>query len=140
MLIGTLILALALAPLVALLGCLVLRRPRISEALNLIASAISFACTLPLPFLVDGREMLFWGDYVIIDRASAWIILCTSIVYLLASIYAVGYMRLLREDERLFRRSWVYVGHASQVPNAGDFLTARIGTCPVITTIGIESM
>jgi phenylpropionate dioxygenase-like ring-hydroxylating dioxygenase large terminal subunit len=36
------------------------------------------------------------------------------------------------EDERLFRRSWVYVGHASQVPNAGDFLTARIGTCPVI--------
>jgi hydrogenase-4 component F len=110
MLIGTLILALALAPLVALLGCLVLRRPRISEALNLIASAISFACTLPLPFLVDGREMLFWGDYVIIDRASAWIILCTSIVYLLASIYAVGYMRLLREDERLFRFYALFAG------------------------------
>ncbi len=93
--IGSLILALTLAPLAAAVGCLVLRRPRISEALNLIAGAISFACTLPLPFLIDGREMLFWGGYVIIDRAAAWVILCTAIVYFLASIYAVGYMRLL---------------------------------------------
>ena len=29
----------------------------------------------------------------------AWVILCTAIVYLLASIYAVGYMRLLDEDD-----------------------------------------
>ena len=36
------------------------------------------------------------------DRAAAWVILCTAIVYFLASIYAVGYMRLLREDDRLF--------------------------------------
>ncbi|MGA2730558.1 MAG: proton-conducting transporter membrane subunit, partial [Terracidiphilus sp.] len=35
------------------------------------------------------------------DGVSAWVILCTSIVYFLASIYAVGYMRLLNEDERL---------------------------------------
>jgi hydrogenase-4 component F len=100
--IGVLLLALALAPLAAIVVCLVVRRPRSSEAFNLIASAVSFAAALPLPFLVGGRERLFWGDYVIIDRAAAWVILCTSIVYLLASIYAVGYMRLLREDDRLF--------------------------------------
>ena len=35
------------------------------------------------------------------------------------------------EMERLFARSWIYVGHASQVPRAGDYLTAEIGTEPV---------
>ena len=106
--IGGLLLALSLAPLAALVGCLILHRPRICEALNLIASAISFGCALPLPFLVDGQEMLFWGDYIIIDRTSAWVILCTSIVYFLSSIYSIGYMRMLKEDERLFRwRRWL---------------------------------
>ena len=56
---------------------------------------MSFGCALPLPFLVDGAPTLFWGDYIIIDRAAAWVVLCTAIVYFLASIYAVGYMRLL---------------------------------------------
>jgi phenylpropionate dioxygenase-like ring-hydroxylating dioxygenase large terminal subunit len=36
------------------------------------------------------------------------------------------------EDERVFAHAWIYVGHASQVPQPGDYLTARIGTCPVI--------
>ncbi len=36
------------------------------------------------------------------------------------------------EDERVFGRAWIYVGHASQVPLAGDYITARIGACPVI--------
>ena len=68
---------------------------RVCEAFNLIAGTIAFASALPLPFLIDGRALLFWDDYVILDRVAAWIILCTSIVYFLASIYAVGYMRLL---------------------------------------------
>lgn len=36
------------------------------------------------------------------------------------------------EMERIFGRAWVYVGHASQVPNAGDYFTTRIGNQPVI--------
>ncbi len=36
------------------------------------------------------------------------------------------------EMERLWARAWVYVGHASQVPNAGDFLTLDIAGKPVI--------
>ena len=56
------------------------------------------------------RPALFWDDYVIIDRASAWVVLCSAIVYLLASIYAVGYMRLLKEDERLFRFYALFAG------------------------------
>ncbi|GAA0533445.1 MAG: aromatic ring-hydroxylating dioxygenase subunit alpha [Pigmentiphaga sp.] len=36
------------------------------------------------------------------------------------------------ECERLFARGWVYVGHASQVPNPGDFITTWIARLPVI--------
>ena len=78
-------------------GCLVLRgRPRLCEALNLVASAIAFACAAAAA--VSGRRTgacCIWDDYVMVDRAAAWVVLCTAIVYLLASIYAVGYMRLL---------------------------------------------
>lgn len=36
------------------------------------------------------------------------------------------------EMERLFSRTWVYVGHASQVPNAGDYLTVDIAKQPLV--------
>ena len=36
------------------------------------------------------------------------------------------------EMKRLFRRTWVYVGHASQVPEIGDFFTTTVGTEPVV--------
>jgi len=36
------------------------------------------------------------------------------------------------EMERLWARTWIYVGHASQVPNAGDFITVDIAAKPVI--------
>jgi benzoate/toluate 1,2-dioxygenase subunit alpha len=36
------------------------------------------------------------------------------------------------EMERLWSRTWIYVGHASQVANAGDFITLDIAAKPVI--------
>src|SRR5919108_1787680 len=36
------------------------------------------------------------------------------------------------EMERLWSRTWIYVGHESQVPRAGDFITADIAAKPVI--------
>ncbi len=36
------------------------------------------------------------------------------------------------EMKHLFAGTWVYVGHASQVPNTGDFFTTTIGTTPVV--------
>jgi hydrogenase-4 component F len=110
MTVSALILALAIAPAAAVIGCLLARRPRICESLNLIASGVSFAAALPLPFLIDARQHLFWSGYLIIDRIGAWVILCNSIVYFLASIYAVGYMRLLNEDRRLFRFYALFAG------------------------------
>jgi phenylpropionate dioxygenase-like ring-hydroxylating dioxygenase large terminal subunit len=36
------------------------------------------------------------------------------------------------EMERLWSRTWIYVGHASQVPRPGDYITADVATQPVI--------
>lgn len=36
------------------------------------------------------------------------------------------------EMENLFANTWVYVGHASQVPNPGDFYTTTVGDQPVV--------
>ena len=102
-LVGALALLLVLAPLTAALACLFTRAARASEAFNLVASVISLGCALPLTFVSDGHAVRFWDDYIIVDRATAWVCLCTAIVYFVASIYAVGYMRLLREDRRLYR-------------------------------------
>lgn len=124
--VSALILTLAAAPALAVIGCMAARRPRAAEALNLIASAVSFACAMPLPFLIDGQQLLFWNDYIMIDRMSAWVILCTSIVYFLASIYAVGYMRLLNEDKRLCRFYALFAGFG---------LTTLIG--PLMNSVGI---
>ncbi len=37
-----------------------------------------------------------------------------------------------REMQAFFRSSWVYLAHESQIPQANDFLTERIGVTPVI--------
>ena len=38
------------------------------------------------------------------------------------------------ELERIFRRSWIFVGLANELKAPGDFLTATIGKDPVIVT------
>ena len=36
------------------------------------------------------------------------------------------------EMERIFGRAWVYVGHESQIPSPGDFVTTRLGRKPMV--------
>jgi phenylpropionate dioxygenase-like ring-hydroxylating dioxygenase large terminal subunit len=40
------------------------------------------------------------------------------------------------EIEQIFHRGWVYVGHASEIPDPGDFRLRRIGRQPVIMVRG----
>jgi benzoate/toluate 1,2-dioxygenase alpha subunit len=42
------------------------------------------------------------------------------------------------EMERLWRNTWIYVGHDSQVPAPGDFYTTLIGREPVILVRGAD--
>src|SRR5262245_17527224 len=42
------------------------------------------------------------------------------------------------EMERIFRRGWVFVGHDSEVPHPGDFITRHLGTEPVLMVRGRE--
>ncbi len=98
---GALALAIVLAPSVAIVLIAFTRQPNLAAWLNLLASVISFAAAVPMPWVVRDGPHIYWGSYVVIDSLGAWVTLCSAVVYLLASIYAVGYMRLLDQEERL---------------------------------------
>lgn len=95
------ILVILLAPLVAVAGCLLTRRPRISEYLNLTAAAIVFAAVMRLLPIALAGPYVFWDHYFIVDALGAWVMLTVGTVYLLASLYAIGYMRQINEPSRL---------------------------------------
>ena len=40
------------------------------------------------------------------------------------------------ELERIFHAGWVFVGHDSEIPRAGDYVTRRLGREPVIMVRG----
>ena len=42
------------------------------------------------------------------------------------------------EMDRIFLRGWVFVGHDSEIPRAGDFVTRQIGTEPVVMVRGTD--
>jgi len=77
------------------------RRSRVSEYATVIAAIIDFVVSILLLREALQHRLTFLHNYILLDNLGAWVILCVSIVYALASIYAVGYMRLLDEDERL---------------------------------------
>jgi hydrogenase-4 component F len=120
--IGTLTLALALAPAVAIVLILLVRRPRAAEALNLAASAVSLAAILMILASRNETSLTFWGSYIIIDGLGTWTILCAAIVYFLASLYAIGYMRLLDQEDRLYRFYAMFAGFG--LNNAGLYWIA----------------
>jgi hydrogenase-4 component F len=100
MITAVLLLGLGAAPIIAAIVCLV-GGSRVAEFSNFIASIVVLGCALPLPFLAAEHAHYFFNDYVALDALGAWVVLCTSIVYFLASCFAIGYMRTLGEDERL---------------------------------------
>ncbi|EQD43179.1 NADH/Ubiquinone/plastoquinone (complex I), partial [mine drainage metagenome] len=66
------------------------------------------------------------GGYIIVDPLGAWVLLSCSAVYLLASLYAIGYMRALGETRRLHRFYALFAGFA---------LTILLG--PLMNNIGV---
>ena len=109
---GALLLAILVAPAAAAAACVLMRSARIVELVNLAAAAVVFAAAIPLTIRSAGGPHYFLSDYVVVDMTGAWVLLCAAIVYLLASIYAVGYMRLLHEDDRLWSFYALFAGFA----------------------------
>jgi hydrogenase-4 component F len=97
-----LLLIMMAAPAIAAALCLIIRFRPFVEAVNLLASLVVFATAIPLAILSAQGPTVLLAGFVVVDMLGAWVLLCTAIVYLLASIYAVGYMRLLGEDARLW--------------------------------------
>ena len=95
-------LVLFLAPAVAAVASLLLRRARIAEYLTTAAAIIDFVASILIliEVLRHGPVVALYG-YVLIDTLGTWVMICIAIVYALSSIYAVGYMRLLNEEDRL---------------------------------------
>jgi hydrogenase-4 component F len=114
--VGFLLLAMLAAPALAAISCLLVHRQRFAEAVNLLASVIVFVIAIALAVLSAKGPYLFWGGYFVVDMAGAWVTLCTAVVYLLASIYSVGYMRLLEgEGEKLWSFYALFSGFALTV-------------------------
>jgi benzoate/toluate 1,2-dioxygenase alpha subunit len=42
------------------------------------------------------------------------------------------------EMDRVFSKTWVFVGHESEIPEPGDFKTSHIGLQPVIVSRGVD--
>jgi hydrogenase-4 component F len=142
---GSLLFVMMLAPAVAAAGCILVRAPRIVEGINLVASLVVCATAIPLTILSARGPYFYLSGYIVVDITGAWVILCTAIVYLLASIYSIGYMRLLGEDENLWGFYALFAGFAltillsSVMNNAGLYWIAIELTTLVSTfLVGFE--
>lgn len=143
--VAILLLATMTAPAAAALICILVRRPRFVEFVNLAASAISFACGILLAIMSAFGPHQYWNDYIILDMPGAWVLLCSAIVYFLASIYAIGYMRLLDEDEKLWSFYALFAAFALTIllsavmNNAGLYwITIELTTLVSTFLVGFE--
>ena len=87
-----------LAPVVAAVLSVASQHGRVAEFANLAGSLVCIGAALWLLAHANGPRTFVYG-YVLFDPLGAWTLVCTCLVYGLASIYAVGYMRLLKEEE-----------------------------------------
>lgn len=89
------------APLTAVVLSFAVRAPRLSEYATVIAAVIDLSVSIPLLVLALRRPVVLAHSYLQLDPLGGWVILCVAIVFTFASVYAVGYMRLLNEEQRL---------------------------------------
>ena len=88
----------------AAVGSWASRRSRIAEALNLAAAVIDLILVIVLLVATPDTAITALNHDLLLDHLGVWVMLCLAIVYLLASVYAIGYMRWMHgEQARLHR-------------------------------------
>ncbi len=97
---GALILCLWLVPVLAISLILLIGRPRFAEYLNLAAASATLVASLALILTAPHRKIVLADHFLLLTPLGLWIVLCVAIVYALASLYAIGYMRLLTDEAR----------------------------------------
>jgi len=102
-----------LPPGVAIVVALVSSRARAAEWSNLLAAVVCAIAAVGL-VVVTGRggAEVTLGGYLLLDALAGWAILCVALVYLLASIYSIGYIRHEIEPRRLGRFYALFAGFA----------------------------
>src|SRR5262245_18292078 len=75
----------------------------------------------PRPTLSDGKRV---GDLIDVDRREV-----SMRVYSDPEIFRL-------EMDRIFARSWLRLGHVSEIPNRGDYVLAYMGEDSVIVIRG----
>ncbi|WP_198926465.1 proton-conducting transporter membrane subunit [Acidithiobacillus thiooxidans] len=128
-----LIAALWIIPAVAIILMLALRRPHLSEYLNLLTSIAVFGLTLAILVAVPDKALVTGEQYILLTPLGAWVLFCVGLVYLLASIYAIGYMRLLPEEKPRLHKYY-----ALQAGFALTMLIAPLMNNPGIFWIAID--
>ncbi len=93
-----LILGLWLAPTLAIILILAIRRARAAEFLNLAAAIVTLCASAALLARAPARPVILGDGFLLSSPLGLWVVLCVALVYALASIYAIGYMRLLTEE------------------------------------------
>ena len=86
------------------IGCWLIPSGRVAEALNLTAAAVDCVLVGVLLARTPSHGVETFHHYLLLNPLGLWVMLCTALVYLLASIHAIGYMRGMREESARLNR------------------------------------
>jgi hydrogenase-4 component F len=77
---------------------------RLAERINLFAAVVDFGLVSYLLGATPPAGVTALGNYLLIDGFGVWVMFCLASVYLLASIYAIGYMRWMHGEAARLNR------------------------------------
>ncbi len=84
--------------------CWLLPNARIAERVNLLAAVIDFVLVCYLLGATPAAGATALSGYLLLDGFGVWVMFCLACVYLLASVYATGYMRWMHGEESRLNR------------------------------------
>jgi hydrogenase-4 component F len=93
MYLGFWLIVLIATPCVVILLSALVRSNQFSERINLLGSIMGLVAIICLLVSSGSQAHYYLNNYIIFDHLSGWVLLCTSIVYFLASLYSMGYVK-----------------------------------------------